>query len=212
MAFAIQITEVGPAEFPLIQTLRDTIFSEFGHRSQSSIASQLDDQKDLLLLMAHLEGNPVGFSAGYRRTGAMFYLNYIGVLSDYRRQGLGKAMLQRQIDFAKACNYRRIEFNTFNHFPSMIRLGLSAGFRPIGLIQDEGSNWDLAILFAKNLEEQLPPGAELRDIDANSRELICPADDPANLRRALDAGFQFHGMLHQPGKHSPSMVLHRIQK
>ena len=48
MAFAIQITEVGPAEFPLIQTLREAVFSEFGHRSTSSIAEQFRGRLDLL--------------------------------------------------------------------------------------------------------------------------------------------------------------------
>jgi GNAT superfamily N-acetyltransferase len=212
MAFAIQITEVGPAEFPLIQTLREAVFSEFGHTSRTSIADSLAGHQDLLVLMAHLEGNPVGFAAGYRRNPELYYLNYLGVLRDYRRQGLGKSMLQQQVDFAMARGYRRMEFNTFNHFPWMLRLGLSAGFLPVGLTQHEGTHWDLAIRFTKNLKGDGDQQTTNTAVDLESDELICPSDNSAALRRALDAGFQFHGMIHQHGHKQPSMILHRIRK
>lgn len=210
MAFAVQITEVGPAEFPLIQTLRETVFSEFGHTSRTSIADSLSGHQDLLVLMAHLEGNPVGFAAGYRQTPELFYLNYLGVLSDYRRQGLGRSMLQRQCDFARARGYRRLEFNTFNHFPWMLRLGLAAGFFPTGLTQHEGTHWDLAIRFTRNLKGDDLPSPEKSEIDLRPAEILCPSDHPIELRRALDAGFQFHGMIHEPGHRRPLMILRRI--
>ena len=84
---------------------------------------------DLLVLMAHLEGNPIGFSAGSRRTVEAYYLNYMAVLKDYRGQGIGRRFLKWHEDYARLRGYRRIEFNTFNHFPGMMRLG---GGRGIG--------------------------------------------------------------------------------
>src|SRR5262245_50784205 len=135
---SIQITQVGDAEFPLLQVLRDTVFSEFGHVSNTPLADNLTDQKDLLVLMAHQEGNPVGFSAGYQRVAGVYYVNYVALLSDYRRQGLGRQLLLSQEEFAHGRGYRQIQFNTFNHFPGMIRLGLSLGYLPIGIEQHEG--------------------------------------------------------------------------
>ena len=124
MSFAIEISEVGPAEYPLLEVLRDTVFGEFGHRSSTPIAKSLADRADLLVLIAHLEGNPVGFSAGYRRKPGVYYVNFLAILREYRNQGIGRQLLQRHENAAKMQGYRSIEFNTFNHFPLMLRLGL----------------------------------------------------------------------------------------
>src|SRR4051812_37710951 len=88
VGFNIEISEVGPAEYPLLEVLRDTVFGEFGHVSKTTVATQLADQRHLIVLVAHLEGNPIGFSAGYRRTPLAFYINYLAILRDYRQQGI----------------------------------------------------------------------------------------------------------------------------
>jgi GNAT superfamily N-acetyltransferase len=172
MPYELAVTEVGPAEYPLMEVLRETVFGEFGHRSRSTIAQRLADRVDLLVLMAHLEGNPIGFSAGYRRSsGESYYVNYVAVLRDYRRLGIGRRFIERHEDFARARGYARIEFNTFNHFPGMMRLGLNLGFKPIGLEQHAGTGNDLAIRFGKPLDEgqSSPPADLLKALERGQR-------------------------------------------
>jgi GNAT superfamily N-acetyltransferase len=170
MPYELGVTQVGPAEYPLIEVLRDTIFlGEFNHVLQTPINVQFTDRTDLLVLMAHLEGNPIGFSAGYRRTPSSYYLNYAAVLHDYRHQGIGQRFLKWHEDFAMSRGYARIEFNTFNHFTGMMRLGVRAGYRPIGIEQHEGTHHDLAIRFGKSLKGaggDAPDAAFLDAIDA----------------------------------------------
>jgi GNAT superfamily N-acetyltransferase len=156
MPYELGVAEVGPAEFPLLEVLRETIFGEFGHRSHTPIAESLANRTDLLVLMAHLEGNPIGFSAGFRRAPGGYYINYVAVLRDYRRQGIGRRFLRWHEDFARARHYRQIEFNTFNHFPGMLRLGLLSGYRPIGVEQHEGTGNDLAVRLGKRLDAPEP--------------------------------------------------------
>src|SRR5438128_2368468 len=86
MPYTIEITEVGEAEFPLLEVIRDTVFGELGHVSRASVAERLADHPDRFVLVAHLESNPVGFSAGYRRKPGVFYVNFLALLRDYRRQ------------------------------------------------------------------------------------------------------------------------------
>jgi GNAT superfamily N-acetyltransferase len=160
MPYELGVAEVGPAEYPLIEVLRETVFGEFGHRSHSAIATQLADRPDLLVLMAHLEGNPIGFSAGYRRTVESYYVNYMAVLRDYRGQGIGKRFLKWHEDFARARGYGRIEFTTFNHFPGMMRLGARTGYLPIGLEQHQGTGNDLAVRFGKSLGKEADKSAD----------------------------------------------------
>ncbi len=155
MAFSIEISEVGPAEYPLLDVLRDTVFGAFGHRSHNPIAAALADRPDLLTLIAHLEGNPVGFSAGGRRKPGTYYVNFLAILPEYRRQGLGRRLMERHEAAARAAGYKQIEFNTFNHFPSMPRVGLALGYRPVGVEQHARTDFDLQIRFGKPL--QSPP-------------------------------------------------------
>ena len=54
MSYAqIEITEVGPAEYPLMAVLRDTIFGEYRHRYATTFAEGIEGRQDVLALMAH---------------------------------------------------------------------------------------------------------------------------------------------------------------
>ena len=121
MGYELGITEVGPAEYPLIEVLRRTIFDEFGHQSLSTIADDLQGQQNILCLIAHLEGNPVGFKIGHHDRAGVYYSKAGGVLKEYRRLGLASRMHDWQVKYAKAHGYTRIWFNTFNHFKDMVR-------------------------------------------------------------------------------------------
>ena len=189
MGFHIEITEVGPNEYPLLQVLREAVFSEFGHTSRTPISDSLAQRQDLFVLIAHLEGNPVGFSAGYRRKPGVYYINYLALLREYRRQGLGKQMINRLEDYARSLGYSQIEFNTFNHFPGMLRLGLAMGYRPVGLQQDSMTDHDLAIRFAKSLKPESVDNPRPQD------EIGIDAADRTALRNALDRGLLIAGLV-----------------
>ena len=179
MAFVLQISEVTADELPLLQVLRETIFGELGVVSRSPIASQLADKADVLLLMAHLESNPVGFSAGCRRQPHGYHVNYVAVLRDYRRHGLGRQFVERMESFARARGYERIEFNTQNRFRDMMRLGLTLGYRPVGIEQHDGTMNDLVLRFGKTF-------ARGNGIDQRLLAAIDGGDEIAGLVREAD--------------------------
>ena len=96
------------------------------------------DRDDLTLLLATAvpggvataSGEPVGFKVGYRESQTTFYSAKGGVLSDWRRRGVARAMLERMEDEARAMGYARFAYDTFpNKHPGMTALGLAAGFR-----------------------------------------------------------------------------------
>ena len=139
MGYELGITEVGPAEYPLIEVLRETIFGEFGHQSLSTLEDDLRGQQDILCLIAHLEGNPIGYKIGHRDRAGVYYSKSGGVLKDYRRLGLASRMHEWQVQFAKSRGYERIWFNTFPYFKGMIRFGLRHGFLPVGI--ETSASW-----------------------------------------------------------------------
>lgn len=209
MPYELGITEVGPAEYPLLEVLRETIFSEFGHRSLTSFAEVLDGRRDVLTLIAHLEGNPVGFKVGCGDRPGVYHSRSGGVLKDYRRLGLGRRMQEWQHQFALSRGYKQIYFNSFNHFRDMVRFGLASGFRPVGA---EWREFDaMSFKFLRELAgpqpEYIPtdpaePAEVGNRIEVDHRDVI-------RLRRLLDEGFTLTGMRHDAATGRAFVIMER---
>lgn len=151
----IDITQVGPPEYPLIAVLRDTIFSEHNHVYRTSFEEMVRDRQDVICLIAHLEGNPVGYKVGYRDKPKVFYSYSGGVLKDYRGQGVARRLQAMQHGIIKSRGYTSVYFNTFNKFRNMLLFGLDTGFVPMGVeFRPEG---EVSIKLTKDLTQPDPP-------------------------------------------------------
>jgi len=88
------------------------------------------DRDDLLLLLATVAGEAVGYKVGYRESASTFYSAKGGVLDGWRRRGVARALLTRMEAEARERGYRTFAFDTFpNKHPGMTVLGLAEGFR-----------------------------------------------------------------------------------
>ncbi|MEZ0265810.1 MAG: GNAT family N-acetyltransferase [Phycisphaerae bacterium] len=206
MSYAsIEITEVGEPEFPLIQVLRDTIFGAYGHRHSSPFAEQAEGKPDLIALIAHLEGNPVGYKVGYRENPGLFYSWTGGVLPDYRTFGVARRMQDYQHGLLRGRGYRAVAFSTFNKFREMLLFGLSTGFVPVGV--DLKPENEIAIKFRKDLTRPDPerpaPSTPASDLHVESvspifhgqiAALSSAAGDPATEEQ-VDAEMAHPGSL-----------------
>jgi GNAT superfamily N-acetyltransferase len=119
---ALQILRVGMEKLPVIRRLNQTIFGE------ARIINQLD-RRDLLLFLAYIEGEPVGFKVGYGLTQSKYYSAKGGVLEPWRGQGVARALLYAMEEEARRLGYDRFAYDTFpNMHPGMTVLGLREGF------------------------------------------------------------------------------------
>jgi GNAT superfamily N-acetyltransferase len=181
MSYAsIHITEVGPPEYPLIATLRDLIFTEAGHRFSTRVQDALADRQDVLALIAHLEGNPVGFKVGYRFAPGIYYSWTGGVLNEYRRHGLARRMQDWQHAFARSRGYRSVFFNTFNRFRNMMLFGLDTGFVPVGI--ERRPEGEISVKFTKDLTHPDPPPGS-------------PANAPSATPHVESVSSNYHGLI-----------------
>ena len=90
------------------------------------------DRPDLLMLLAVVEGEPVGFKVGYRENRFTFYSAKGGVLPEHRRRGIARRLLHAMMDYARTGGYVRFAFDTFpNKHAGMTVLGLAEGFRVV---------------------------------------------------------------------------------
>ena len=87
------------------------------------------DRTDLVVLVARLGEEPVGYKVGYGEGGAVFYSAKGGVLAPHRRRGIARALLIRMEDEARALGYGRLAFDTFpNQHPGMTVMALAERF------------------------------------------------------------------------------------
>jgi predicted GNAT superfamily acetyltransferase len=154
----IEITEVGPPEYPLITVLRDTIFAEHNHVYRTSFEDMIRDRQDVICLMAHLEGNPVGYKVGYRDRPGTFYSYSGGVLKDYRGEGVARRLQHCQHGMIRARGYTCVYFNSFNKFRNMMLFGLASGFVPINI--EHRPEGEISIKFTRELTQPDPPPRE----------------------------------------------------
>ncbi|HEX7070745.1 MAG TPA: GNAT family N-acetyltransferase [Rhodothermales bacterium] len=88
------------------------------------------DREDLLVLLAYVGDVPVGFKVGYRENRFTFYSAKGGVLDEYRRCGIARALLFEMMERARERGYRRFAFDTFpNRHAGMAIMGFVHGFR-----------------------------------------------------------------------------------
>lgn len=118
----LTVERVDLSRFDEVRDLNRVVFGE------SRVIYRLD-REDLLLLLARADGRSVGFKVGYAETGTTFYSAKGGVLADWRRRGVARALLARMEVEARAMGYVRLAYDTFpNKHPGMTVLGLREGF------------------------------------------------------------------------------------
>jgi GNAT superfamily N-acetyltransferase len=192
MGYELQISQVGEAEYPLMEALRQTIFTQCGHLTSSSLVDDLRGKEDIHALIAHLEGNPVGYKVGHRDRQGVFYSKSGGVLREYRREGLATRMAEMQQAFARSRGYQTIYFNTFNRFRDMLRLGLKSGFAPIGA--EARLRGDLSFKMTKDLGAPNAP--------ARAATALAPV-------HVESVGPTYHGLIAELSNNSPRPVTER---
>jgi len=102
-----------------------------------------------LILVAFANEEPVGFKVGYERDGA-FYSWMGGMLPDFRRLGLAKALADAQERRARQQGYKTITCKTRNCHKGMLIFALKNGFDIIGF-EPRATIEQHRILLRKNL-------------------------------------------------------------
>ena len=119
---ALAIERVGRDRLDDARALNEAIFGD------RRLIFRLD-RTDLVVLVARLSEEPVGYKVGYGEGSAVFYSAKGGVLAAHRRRGIARALLLRMEDEARALGYGRLAFDTFpNQHPGMTVMALAERF------------------------------------------------------------------------------------
>ena len=119
----LRIDEIELADIETIHRLNVAIFDE------QRIINTFD-RDDILILLASVGDVPVGFKVGYRENRFTFYSAKGGVLGEYRRCGIARALLYEMMEWAREHGYKRFAYDTFpNRHAGMAIMGFIQGFK-----------------------------------------------------------------------------------
>jgi ribosomal protein S18 acetylase RimI-like enzyme len=96
----------------------------------------LTANKDIIILIiARLDDEAVGFKIGHHLKNKTFYSMSGGVTLAHRQMGIARALMERQHELLRQRGYELVRTNTRNKFKDMLIFNLSFGFDIIGVSQ-----------------------------------------------------------------------------
>ncbi|MHC4698401.1 MAG: GNAT family N-acetyltransferase [Planctomycetota bacterium] len=146
-----KIDIVGPGEYELIRGLYNSVFRP--SVDVSFFARRLDHHKSLMMV-AELEGQPVGFSCGYELRPTTYYSWLYGVLPDARRLGIASQLMEAEHAWAGEHGYDMVRFECYNQHRPMLLLAIKVGYDIVGIRWDSRTAENL-VIFEKHIP---PPG------------------------------------------------------
>jgi GNAT superfamily N-acetyltransferase len=149
MADAI-IDLVGPEELPTICTLYNQVFRP--HRELESLRRRFLGRYNALMLVARLEGEPVGFFMGFELKPTVYFAWFYGVAPEHRRQGIASQLMDAVHSWAQQHEYESIRMECHNKHRPMLHLAISQGYDIVGMRWDPDRG-DNLVLFEKTLLE-----------------------------------------------------------
>ena len=142
-----KIEIVGPGEYELICNLYNTIFRP--PVDAAFFERRLRHDKPLMMV-AELEGRPVGFSCGYELRPTTYYSWLYGVLPEARRLGIASQLMAAEHAWAKDHGYDMVRFECYNQHRPMLLLAIKVGYDIVGIRWDSRTAENL-VIFEKHL-------------------------------------------------------------
>lgn len=110
--------------------------SEFYQPYSEKIYEERLKSVPYLILIAEVDGDPVGFKVGYQRDSPQAFYSWMGgVVASHRRKGVATKLADAQELWARNHGYFKVYFKTRNKLTKMIHFGLNRGFMIVDLIK-----------------------------------------------------------------------------
>jgi GNAT superfamily N-acetyltransferase len=145
-----EVVVVGPGELPIIADLYNKIFRP--PRDVTFFRRRFQGRHNALMLLAHIDGRPVGFATGFELKPNTFFSWLIGVHPDYLRQGIATQIHEAEAAWAKVHGYQYIRMECHNAHRPILHLSIATGFNIVGIRWDPDRSENL-IIFEKAIED-----------------------------------------------------------
>lgn len=131
-----------------IHMISELMKNIFGSWDSEYFHKRIGVQSGIYLLLARINGKPVGFKLGYRLDQKTFYSWLGGVLPEWRGLGVAQDLMNEQHQWCLQQGYTQIQTKTVSSFRDMIVLNLKSGFQ---ILSSEPHPEGIKILFQKRI-------------------------------------------------------------
>ena len=146
-----KIVKVGPDEYELIRDLHNAVARPA--RDADYFRLRLNHHPRVLLLVAELEGQPVGCSCGYELRPTTYYSWLYAVLPDARRMGVASQLLAAEHAWVRDHGYEMARLECYNQHRPMLHLAIKNGYDIVGIRWDSHTAANL-VIFEKSMHAQ----------------------------------------------------------
>lgn len=107
----------------------------FGH--SEDLVSKMKSKPHLLVQTAMAEERVIGYKMGYRLDNDTFYSWLGGVDPEYRENGIGSMLMEKQHGYLTEMGFKMVRTKTMNKWRGMLILNIKHGFDVIETYTDE---------------------------------------------------------------------------
>lgn len=143
-----KIDIVGQGDLPLVADIYNQLF-----RPQHEVeffSRRLLGRYNPLLLIASLDGDPVGFYTGFELKPGVFFSWLYGVLPEYRRLGIASQLMDAAHSWAAEHDYETMRYECYNQHRPMLHLAIAKEYDIVGIRWDSDRGNNL-VIFEKSL-------------------------------------------------------------
>ncbi len=145
------IDRINPTDVGTITHLYNSIFRP--ERDEAWIARRLDGRNKLMVAVASIENDAVGFYAGFEAKPNTHQGWLLGIVPDMRRHGVGSQLLESAAEWARTEGYQFMRFESPSRSHPIIHLSMEHGF------DITGTRWDpdmltMLVTLEKAISEQ----------------------------------------------------------
>lgn len=148
MADAI-IDRINPADLGLITHLYNTIFRP--ERTEEEIRRRLRGRYNVLVQVARIGGDAVGFYVGMELKPGVHFAWICGVVPELRRSGIATQLMHAAEDWAGTEGYSTLRFECDNRIRPFLHFGIKNDYDIVGIRWDADRLSNL-IIFEKPIE------------------------------------------------------------
>lgn len=128
------IDRINPTDVGTVTHLYNSIFRP--EHDEAWIARRLDGRHRLMVAVARIDHDAVGFYVGYEAKPNTHFAWLIGVVPGMRRHGIGTQLLEAAAEWARTEGYQFVRFEAPTRSHPVIHLALDCGF------DITGTRWD----------------------------------------------------------------------
>ncbi|MGD9692844.1 MAG: GNAT family N-acetyltransferase [Phycisphaerales bacterium] len=148
MSMEVTIDRLDPGDTETIAHLYNQMFRPA--RTPESFARRFLARRNVLVLVARIKTDAVGFYVGLELKPSVHFAWLCGVMPDARRQGVATQLMHEAMSWAKDQGYSHIRFECLNKHRPFLHFGIAEGFDIVGIRWDADMSENL-VIFEKGL-------------------------------------------------------------